>query len=91
MIPAFVAIGDGVLFQKIQNEIVLLNMENQQYYGLNESASELWESLIELGSVSAVEDKLSASFDADPRSVSEDLRNLVSEMLAAGLLKPLTP
>jgi hypothetical protein len=90
-VPCAVAIADGVIYQRIRDEAVLLNMDNQQYYGLNSTATEFWESLIELSNVHAAEDRLSETFSTARESLRLDLRNLVRELIEAGLLKAVDP
>ena len=38
-----VIVSDDVLFQILGGETVLLNMETEQYFGLNEIGSKIWE------------------------------------------------
>jgi hypothetical protein len=82
-----VALGDAVLCQRIQDQAVLLNMDTQQYYGLNPTASEMWDRLVELHDIDAVEALLHDVFEAEPEVVKSDLRNLVGDLVGAGLLK----
>lgn len=85
--PNTVQIGDSVLYQTLKDEVVLLNMSDQRYYGLNDTGSRMWELLLELRNVSAVEDRLFAEFDTDRGSIRDDLEQLVSKMLEKDLLK----
>ena len=87
-LPVSVSIGDAVLCQQIQEEAVLLNMETQQYYGLNPTASTMWNQLIELQSVQATEARLCELFEAPPEVMRADLHNLVAELVSHGLLTP---
>lgn len=86
-IPDHVEITDSVLYQKIQDEVVLLNMDNQQYYGLNAVGADMWDNLISLKSITAVTEQICKTYDAERVNVREDLATLVHEMLSAGLLK----
>jgi hypothetical protein len=82
-----VQIGDAVLYQTLKDEVVLLNMSNQQYYGLNDIGSRMWELLLELPNVSAVAERLTVEFEVDETSVRADLNGLIERLLNAGLLK----
>jgi hypothetical protein len=86
-LPAGVAIGDSVLYQELEDEAVLLNMANQQYYGLNDVGAQMWKCLIELGDVSTAGDRLCSSYEVDPAVFRADLEELVRNLLSAGLLK----
>lgn len=36
---------EGLLFNKIDNEIVMLSVKNSEYYGMNKIGSRIWEML----------------------------------------------
>jgi hypothetical protein len=82
-----VVVADGVIYQKIQDEVVLLNMENQQYYSLNPTASLFWDNIVELQDIQAAEEQLIMSFPDNRDAVGSDLRDLVQKLVQAGLLK----
>jgi len=89
-IPTSVEMTDSVICQKIQDEAVLLNMDSQQYYGLNPTASEMWNQLVELHDIRAAETQLCAVFQTDPDTLRADLHGLVRELICAGLLRSST-
>ena len=43
--PVGFEIGESVIFQKLNDEIVVLNLENQNYFGLDNVGAEMWEDL----------------------------------------------
>lgn len=86
-LPKTVLIGESVLYQELEDEVVLLNMADQQYYGLNDVAAHMWKCLMEEGDVATAGDSLSQKFDIEQSVVRADLEGLVLELLAAGLLK----
>jgi hypothetical protein len=82
-----VQIGDGTIFQKLNEEIVLLNMSNNQYYGLDDVGADMWRVLLETGSTAAAADQLSTLYDVDRLQMEADLNDLVDRLVHAGLLK----
>jgi hypothetical protein len=82
-----IRIGDSVLYQELEDEVVLLNMENQEYYGLNDVGARMWKSLMETGSVAASADRLSGLYEADETVIRADLESLVRDLTAVGLLQ----
>ncbi len=86
-LPAAVAIGDAVLFQELEDEVVLLNMSSQQYYGLNDVGASMWKSLMEVRNVATAGDLLSKEYAVEPAVLRADLETLVRDLLKAGLLK----
>jgi hypothetical protein len=87
-LPSAVAISDSVLYQELEDEAVLLNMANQQYYGLNDVGAQMWKSLTEAESVAAAEDKLASMYEIERPTLRSDLEALVRDLLKAGLLTP---
>jgi hypothetical protein len=86
-VPTAVEIGDAVIFQKLRDEIVILNMSNQQYYGLNNVGAEMWQLLVENRDTEAVLERLRLNYAADGETLRKDLASLVTDLIAAGLLK----
>jgi hypothetical protein len=87
-LPGAVAIGEAVLYQELEGEVVLLNMANQEYYGLNDVGAQMWKSLLEsAGSVDSAEALLSKTYDIEPSVIRADLERLVRELLQVGLLR----
>ncbi len=60
MSPTRVQPDDDVIYQALKDEIVLLNMKNQQYFGLDDVGSDMWKLLVEYGDVETVAERLSA-------------------------------
>ena len=86
-LPAAVTIGDSVLYQDLEDEVVLLNMANQQYYGLNDVGAQMWKSLLETKDVAAAGDRLAEMYEVEQTVLRADLNRLIVKLLDAGLLK----
>ena len=87
-LPRSVLIGETVLYQELEEEVVLLNMADQQYYGLDDVAAQMWKCLLEVGDLVTAGDRLSRKYDVEGTTVRADLDRLVRDLLVAGLLKP---
>ena len=79
--------GDDVLYQELGDEIVLLNLSDQLYYGLDDVGARMWKSLVETGSVSRAAAHISEIYNVDQPTVLKDMENLVGDLLSARLLK----
>lgn len=79
--------SDDVIFQPLQDEIVLLNMKTQQYFALDDVGSDMWRSLLKYGDTDAVANTLTAVYEVEKEKLLIDLNGLVERLLAAGLLK----
>jgi hypothetical protein len=86
-LPPKVEIGESVLYQELQDEVVLLNMTNQRYYGLNDVGAQMWKSLLELGDIAAAAQCLGGSYAVEESVIRADLEGFVRSLLAAGLLR----
>lgn len=87
-VPARVEVPADVVFREVAGETVILDLESQRYFSLDPVGTRMWVLLAELGSLPAVRERLLAEFDVEPRRLSADLDDLVSHLLAEGLLRP---
>jgi hypothetical protein len=87
MIPVAVRISDAALYQKIEDEVVILNMENQHYYGLDDVGASMWRALLQHGSLESAAASMEEYYDVDPSVLRRDLDALVRALIAEGLLQ----
>lgn len=78
--------NDDVLFQPVDNELVLLDLKSQRYYGLDDVGARIWQLLLELGSTDKVADRICEEYDADRDRVISDVEVMVEDFLAQGLV-----
>ncbi len=87
MLPSKVNIAPDILFQELGSETVLLNLENEQYFELNEVGGRFWELLVEHGSTDAVLAQMEQEYDASPESLRADLNVLLNNLVKSGLVQ----
>lgn len=85
-----VEIGESVLYQTVGDEIVILNMSSQEYFGLDSVGADVWQLLMENRDVAAVAKRLAAIYAVDEQTACNDIQPMISDLLAANLLK-ITP
>lgn len=85
-LTARVARSPEVLFQELDGEAVLLNLQSERYFGLDAVGTRVWELLAEPASLDAVRETLLAEFEVEPTQVRADLLELVGELAGAGLV-----
>ena len=73
--------------KRIGDEWVLLNLENGAYYGLNPTASLIWEELVKGKEFEAVVDRLQKEFQTDRRKLERDLSEFLKELKEAGFVE----
>lgn len=86
-VPDAVEPGDEVIFQPLHDEMVLLNMKTQEYFGLDDVGAEMWNLLVQHGDVEQVAAILTERYDVDRETLRRDLVALIGRLLEAGLLK----
>ncbi len=79
-LPKKVKISDSVLFQQINNECVLLDMDSEQYFGLDDVGARMWQVLSEDGDTEKAVTVLLAEYDTDEKTLRQDLITLLSEL-----------
>jgi hypothetical protein len=74
------------LFREVGEGGVLLNLESERYYILDDVGTRMWELLTELGDVTATAERLLDEYDVDEALLRRDLASLVNELAEAGLI-----
>ncbi len=86
-IPESVDIGDSVIFQELHDEVVLLNLTQHEYYGLDSVGAEMWQLLLKHRNVAEAAKSIQGIYDVDEQTARRDIEALVEQLVAAGLLK----
>jgi len=71
----------------IDDEMVLMDTINGEYYGLNATGTVLLEALLETQDSAAAVARAAELFDAPAETIAADLQVLVEELLARELVK----
>ncbi|WP_295430003.1 PqqD family protein [uncultured Thiodictyon sp.] len=83
---ARVRISPEVLHQQVRDEVVILDLGGEQYYGLNAVGSRIWDLLDGDHTLGQVAEIITREFDAPAAQVQDDLRALLDTLVAAGLV-----
>jgi len=82
-----VRVAERVLMRQVGDEMVMLNLERELYYGMNEVGARLMQ-LAEPGATLAeICERLLDEFDAGRDQLEADVRRIVAELMAGGLLE----
>jgi hypothetical protein len=76
-----------VLTNVMGGESVLLNLDSEGYYGLDEVGTRMWQVLIQSESIEHAFVSLLEEYDVDPERLRADLGDLVSRLRAHGLVE----
>ena len=80
-------IPEHVLSRKLDDEMVLLNLDSGEYFGLNDTGTRVWELLADGRSRQEVINCLTEEFEVAAEDASGHVATLCDELLEAGLLK----
>ena len=82
-----ISIPDGVLVRELQGESVLLNINTESYFGLDDVGTRMWAALTSSPSIQAAFDILLAEYEVDSAQLLADLRNFIEKLAALGLIE----
>lgn len=85
-LPKTVTLSPDALFQELEGNAVLLNLNSERYYGLEGSGARLWQLLGEYGEPEVVVREMLKQFAVDEQVLRADLANLIAGLADAGLL-----
>lgn len=82
-----VVANPDVIFQELEGELVLLNLSNEQYFGLDPIGKRIWELLQQSNSLEVCVSAICAAYDVDEIVAKKDIEKLKQQLLAADLVR----
>lgn len=82
-----VRLADGVLFQELDGEAVLLSARNGQYYGLNELGARIWQGLASGDSMANVLSGITSEYQVGEDRLIGDVTRFLDSLEKAGLVQ----
>ena len=84
---AKVSVAPDVMFRKVGDESVLLNLKSESYLGLDPMGTRIWTLLAPGASIQSVFDTLLAEYDVDASLLREDLQEFIGKLLENELIE----
>lgn len=84
-------IPPDVLSRVVEGELVILNLTDSRYFGLDPVGARMWEALTTAPSVGAACEALAREFEVEPARLQLDVAGLAAELGGRGLLRFLQP
>lgn len=81
-----VVVPESVLMRELSGEAVLLNLDNNFYYGLDDVGYRMWSVLTAADTIGAAYEQLLSEYDVEPNVLSESMDALIKQCLEHGLL-----
>lgn len=82
---ATVAAASDVLATAFDDDLVLLNLRDGVYYGLEGVGTRVWSLIQQPRPLAEIRDALTEEFDVDPGRCERDLRALLGDLVKRGL------
>ncbi len=84
---ATVVAAEELLASSFGAELVILNLKDGVYYGLEDVGARIWSLLQRPATVAAIRDSLVAEYDVEPVRCGRDLRSLLEDLAGRGLIE----
>jgi hypothetical protein len=81
-----VAVPDGVLISNLQDESVILNLDSERYYGLDDVGTRMLSALSTSNSIGAAYELLLEEYDVEGEVLRRDLLSLVEQLVNQGIV-----
>lgn len=78
---------EDVLIQHLEKEAVLLNLDNEAYYGLDDVGTRIFAALQEANSIESAYQQLLEEYEVEPETLKKDLSDFIEKLLAQGLIR----
>ena len=81
-----VTVPDDVLISRLQEESVILNLDSERYFGLDDVGTRFLSVLTTSDSIETAYEQLRGEYDVDPQILRADLLALIENLIDQGLL-----
>ena len=79
-------ISSDALVQEIDNEMIILNVKTERYFGLDSVAMDMWKRLEKHKNPQAVITEMLHDYDIDEKTLSQDIDQFLDSLNQAGLI-----
>lgn len=87
LLSSTVHLNPDVIFQRMEDDVVLLHAQTNRCYNLNKTAARLWELLSAEPSLSAAQQQMLSDFDVEATQLAEEITALVTSLHTENLIK----
>jgi hypothetical protein len=79
-------ISSEVVTQEIAGETVVLDLNSESYFGLDQIGTRLWQLLQQQKNLQGITEIMLNEYDVEEKQLQNDLQKLVSELVDEGLI-----
>lgn len=77
---------EGLQWKRLDDQVVVLDLQTSQYLSLNGTGAELWEALAEGADEDALVARLRGEYEVDESTAREDVEEFLGQLTELGLL-----
>lgn len=82
-----ITLSPEVISQEVSGETVLLDLESEHYFGLDEVGTRIWQLIKETDNLQTIFQTLLAEYDVSEERLTQDLDKLLTEIAELGLVQ----
>ena len=82
-----ITFADTVFAQEVDGEMVLLDMNSENYFGLDEVGTAIWQAMQENGDLQIVYKTLLEQYEVEAEVLEKDLLDFVEKLVESGLVE----
>ncbi len=82
-----VIVPEQVLVRQLDDEMVILDLKSEKYFGLDEVGTVMWNELTSAQSIEHAFDVLLQQYDVTPEQLRSDIQDLLQQLLDKQLLE----
>ena len=82
-----VTFAETVFAQEVDGEMVLLDMESENYFGLDEVGTAIWQAMQEKDTLKEVLNVLLEQYEVEEEMLENDLSDFIGKLVESGLVK----
>ena len=82
-----ITFADTVFAQEVDGEMVLLDMNSENYFGLDAVGTDIWQAMQEKETLQEVLKRLLEQYEAEEKVLKKDLIAFVEKLEESGLVK----
>ena len=79
--------SEEILFQDIEDELIILNISDENYLGLDQVGTRMWNVLLNSNTTKQAYDQLLEEYDVEPTTLKKDLNNFINNLIENNLVK----
>ncbi len=76
-----------VTSRRLDDELVLLNLDSENYFGLDAVGTRIWEVISEAASVEEGFQQLLSEYEVDEAKLREDMEKLLNQLVSSELIE----